>query len=233
MNANLDGVQVTMDGSEVGRTPLSKPLFVEPGLHTFKVTRPGYQSELRTISVEADRDVVLRFTLVAEPVAPVEPAPGTQTVSARPIAAEGNGIQPRAWVLIGGSAATAIGVGVGIAYRIRASSLGSDANSTLAQLDGVSAPSQVASHGECVTPTGIAQSLCEQLHSTLVRKDSATNISTGVFVTAGVLGIATVATYFFWPEAKSSGKQSITLKLAPMSLGKSRACKSSQHSDRR
>ena len=222
VSTNIDGAQVTVDGSEIGQSPLPNQLFLDPGMHAVKLTHPGLQPELRTISLEPGTEVALRFKLVAEPVVPIEPGPIGQSASAKPAATERSGIHAKTWVLIGGSAATAISLGVGMVYRIKASSLSSDANSTLAQLDAVSAPSEVASHGECVTPTGIAQSLCEQLHSSLAKKDSATNISTSAFVTAGVLGVATAVTYFLWSVKTSRAKPSahVQFGLTPWSLGK-------------
>jgi uncharacterized protein HemX len=165
---------------------------------------------------------------------PTEPSPIIQSASPQPLATEHRGAQPRTWVVIGGSVATAISLGVGIAYRIRASSLTSDANSTLAQLDAVSTPAQVASRGECVSPTGIAQTLCGQLHSDLAKKDTATNTSTAAFITAGALGLATAATYFLWPQrsSKAEQKQQAWVQVAPCHSAEFRARKSSQHSDR-
>jgi hypothetical protein len=226
VKANVDGAQLTMDASEVGQTPLTKQLFVEPGMHTFKASRPGYQSELRTISVEADRDVVLQFTLQTELNVPKEPAAAAQSASTENVAAERPGIQPRTWFLIGGSAATAISLGVGIAYRLKAGSLGDDASSTLAQIDSLpdTTSSQRATSAECFNRTGTAQTLCEQLWATRRQQDSSTNTSTAAFVTAGVLGVATAVTYFLWPEPKSSAKRTsaVSLRFAPLSLGSTR-----------
>ncbi len=213
IQANVYGAQVTMDGLEIGLTPLANKRFVEPGMRTIEVTSPGYQPQTRAVSFEAGGDVVVRFELRVEPVLsiddalPNEPAPVVRAVSAPLVAVERTGVQPRTWFLIGGSAATAMGLGVGIAYRIKANSLNRDANSTLAQVDDLSTSSQIAKHEECFNRTGTALTLCNQFHSTLTKEDSAINISTPAFITAGALGVATVATHFLWPRKTSKIEQ--------------------------
>jgi len=211
--ADLDGVQVTMDGSEIGQTPLPNQLIVDPGAHTIEVTRLGYQSESRSISLEAGDDTALRFTLVAEPGVAIQSAPAVQALAVQPLVAERPGIQPRTWALIGGSAATAVSLGIGIGYRLRANRFESDANSTTAKL---------GSSLACADPTGDAQTLCPQLKSTLRQQDTAVNVSTGCFVAAGVLGVATAVTYLWWPKRKPKPSQPMKSELgvAPLTLGK-------------
>ncbi len=38
-----DGATILVDGKEAGRSPMSQPIFVEPGKHSYEVTRDGYR----------------------------------------------------------------------------------------------------------------------------------------------------------------------------------------------
>jgi len=220
VTTNVPGAQVSMDATDIGLTPMEKKFFVEPGTHSFRVSHSGYQSELRTVSVDADKEVILQFVLHAELAASAPPphvASSTSTERGRP------GVQSRTWVLVGASAATAIGLGFGIGYRIRASSLNRDAESTLAQIDHLpdTTMAQISSNSECLNRTGSARVLCEQLWSKNKSQDSATNVSTVAFVTAGVFGVATVAAYFLWPDTKRPLKTQSTaagIRLVPLSI---------------
>jgi hypothetical protein len=81
-------------------------------------------------------------------------------------------------------------------------------------------PSQVANHAECFNPSPTAQDLCSQLHSTRIDQTNATNVSASAFLTAGILGVVTAATYLIWPAKKSRPGQSgkVDLGLAPLSV---------------
>ena len=38
----IDDVEIRVDGADVGRSPLAKPLLLDPGAHEFVLTKPGY-----------------------------------------------------------------------------------------------------------------------------------------------------------------------------------------------
>jgi putative intracellular protease/amidase len=221
VSTDVVGARVALNSLVIGLTPLRRPIFLDPGTHTIEVAHSGYQSDQRITTVQAGSDLDLEFKLVAEPVVASQPTPAVQTIpiAAYPVSAKHPGIQPRTWFLIGGSVVTAIGLGVGIGYRIRANSLGGEVSSTDAQLDSVTA---TTSGQKCVSPTGDAQSLCSQLKSTLRQQDTAVNVATGSFVAAGVLGVATAATYLLWPKKKTTPSQpeKVAFGVAPFTEGK-------------
>jgi hypothetical protein len=220
LSVNIEGAEIFLDGRSVGQTPLSEEVLLEAGHHSIKVMHPGYDTQTQEIDVTAGQHIDLQFQL--QPPPPAEPQKTASPVVllapqiSPPAESQSNG---RIWALIGGSAATVITLGIGIGYRIRANSLGGEVNSTGAQLDNLTA---TTSGQNCVSPTGNAQSLCSQLKSTLRQQDTAVNVSTGSFVAAGVLGVATVATYVLWPKKKSTPSQpkKVAFGVAPLSLGK-------------
>lgn len=222
VSTNVVGARVALDNLVVGHSPLSSPIFLDPGTYTIEISHSGHQPDQRTTTVQAGSDLDLEFKLVAEPTVESGPAPAVQAtavepVAAEPIVVERSVVQPRTLALIGGSAATALSLGIGIGYRLRANSFDSDANYTIAQLD-----SLTTSPPKCANPTGDAQSLCAQLRSTWRERDTAVNVSTGCFVAAGVLGVATAVTYLLWPTKKSKPNQPVkaAIGVAPVTVGK-------------
>jgi len=78
------GADIQLDGKPAGRSPMSQPLFVEPGQHTYQVSRSGYRvaegrmdlvpgKELRKrIRLEKSRVAVRKPVRAPAPLPPVE-----------------------------------------------------------------------------------------------------------------------------------------------------------------
>ena len=47
------GATITIDGTEVGKSPLSRPHYVPPGDHEYEITKSGFRSATGTVEVEA------------------------------------------------------------------------------------------------------------------------------------------------------------------------------------
>ena len=221
VSTDVAGARVALDSLVIGQTPLRRQIFLNPGTYTIEVTHSGYQPDQRVTTVQVGSDLDLEFKLVAEPVVASPPAPPVKTIAiaVQPVVAERPRVQPRTWALIGGSAATALSLGIGIGYRLRVNSFDSEANSTNDKLDSLAV---TPSKNPCANPTGDAQSLCAQLKSTWGQRDTAVNVSTGCFVAAGVLGVATAVSYLLWPAKKSKPRQlaKTAIGVAPLTLGK-------------
>ena len=142
---------------------------------------------VRKIDIEPGTDLTVQFRLVEEVVLP-KPVVAPKAAAVQPPVEQGHGMTTRSWVLVGGSAATAVSLGIGIMYRVKAGSLDNDASGILAQIDDPSVTSsEVPPKQRCSNRTGAAQALCSQLHSTWLKRDTAANTSTAAFVSAGVL----------------------------------------------
>jgi|GEM_PF-1516220 len=198
VSTNVSGVRVLVDDTEVGYAPLPDHLYLEPGEHTFKVIGPGYQPATQTISLQAGNASTILFRLKVEaPPVLAAPAPATagsfelQAPSAYPRS------KTRTWALIGGSAATAVSLGLGIGYAFHAESLEHDGDAISAVI--VSASGDVPAKSQCFQPSGDLKLLCDRLRSTRLDQTRATNTSRGALIVAGTLGAATVATYLLWP----------------------------------
>jgi hypothetical protein len=53
VSSTIPGLTVSLDGEEVGETPLSEPMPASPGRHMIEGVRPGYEAEGRSVEVEA------------------------------------------------------------------------------------------------------------------------------------------------------------------------------------
>jgi hypothetical protein len=121
------GATVVVDGEAVGTVPLASSLWLDPGKHTVVVSKDGFESVERPISVSAGTSTTVSIALLAQTKR--EPAPGAASAplpeSAPPIATGGAHWSPLVYGgfglagagLIAGSVTGAIALG-------KASSLG-------------------------------------------------------------------------------------------------------------
>ena len=77
LTTSLPGADVLLDGTLVGRTPLTEPIVMLPGPHELTVGRAGYAPSVR--KVMATRGGSERLTLNPEKLATDPSAPGTQS----------------------------------------------------------------------------------------------------------------------------------------------------------
>ncbi|HKE15543.1 MAG TPA: PEGA domain-containing protein [Kofleriaceae bacterium] len=58
-----DGATILVDGEEKGESPMSQPLFLEPGQHSYEVTREGYQPDQGVMDLTAGKETRKRIHL--------------------------------------------------------------------------------------------------------------------------------------------------------------------------
>lgn len=108
-----DGTQVLIDNKKVAETPMSQPVFIEPGRHTYALTRGGYTPIEGKVDLRPGKEMRKRVELERMPVVIESPPPERQHVHTRH--------EPRAsrvplWVGLGVTGALAVaGAGTGIA----------------------------------------------------------------------------------------------------------------------
>ncbi|MDC3956935.1 PEGA domain-containing protein [Polyangium jinanense] len=119
-----EGAEVLLDGQKLGTSPLAKPVFVDPGKHTFEAQKAGYEPAKQELVVEAGSAPEVRLALTA--------AGG----SANSGSGAGNGFvgvpgekvpadtspKWRTYAAIGGLGLAVVGLGVGIGMTVAASS---------------------------------------------------------------------------------------------------------------
>lgn len=125
VRADVDGAEVAIEGAVVAKTPMTAALTVNPGLVHLRVSRDGYATETRTLTVVSADDQVVSVTLSRDSAATLRDAPPRQNA---PAAAPANAPSPApaarysytaAWVGLGATAVLGAGTAV-FAVRTRA-----------------------------------------------------------------------------------------------------------------
>lgn len=201
IRVNIEGAAVRLDGQVVGKSPITGSLLVDPGQHTVDAELQGYSKAARDfVSVAGNSrsvDVVLDQTPSASDTTPTgAPAP----TASRPSSA----VPLRTWVLIGEGTLSLAALGIGIGYGLSADAAWDDAARIRAPLkDGACDPKQASVPISC-------GELAQKVHD----HDTFARVAVDAFVTAGVLGAATIATYLLWPTHTKTGER-VGLTVSP------------------
>jgi hypothetical protein len=225
VEVDVDGAEITVDGAPTGRSPMGPdPVYVDPGQRVVRVQKDGCQPYEQPQTLEAGRTTQLKVALHASEPVPTEAASVSriqsntlivadagstdQTPSRSPVgpspfrvdadSSGGGGVEPRTVVLIAGAGLTVVAFGLGGFFTLKGASADSDANDQRAEVD-----RQLGANG-CANPVNATQSACITLTDTLDRRNHADVLARGAFITGGVLGAATVATFFLWPRRPGS-----------------------------
>ncbi|HVY28771.1 MAG TPA: hypothetical protein VHB79_19580 [Polyangiaceae bacterium] len=205
---------VLVDGSAISEGP--QEVLVEPGAHALQAAASGRVSPKESFSIAAGERREAQLVVAPASAAPVPQGPATtQTLSKHPPlqqqpAEEGSSTQ--LWVAVGGGAATAVGVAIGIAFTLKSNTASSHADELLRQIQSKSDPKLVATGGECTANPAPAQ--CADYSQARSDTKQARNIAIGSFIGGGVFALATVGALVFWPENKHA-PVSARLTLSP------------------
>jgi tetratricopeptide (TPR) repeat protein len=196
ISVNHEGASILVDGKVVGTSPMSAPVFVDPGPHQVEAQYRGI-NDVRTIATDAGNDYGIDFSLTPGDSATRKPISNSQATRgvAQPEAAaaartnsapSGRSVVP---VIVGG-AVFAVAIGTGIALLDSSSSSYDDARAV---------QNQVGPAG-CVN-NAKNQSLCAELKSSTETGDSREKWAIAAFATAGAALVA-VPVFWFWPREK-------------------------------
>jgi tetratricopeptide (TPR) repeat protein len=194
--ANLEGVDIWIDGTRVGRTPLAEEVLLEPGHHSIRAQYAGAE-QIKALDLAAGARIDLVFDLSsAERLRAQSQAPAPVSVSDLPSSGKQ---RTRTWVLIGGAAATAISLGVGVAMRVESKHEQDDASTLSQQINSVSPDANLSTNSGCMRPE--QPQACDLLSRSAAAAHRDRNISTAAFLAAGGFGVATIATFLLWPSS--------------------------------
>jgi hypothetical protein len=205
LSVDQPGATVLVDDKFVARSPLADPLYVEPGAHVISAhpndSGAGPVDVHIQIGAGEVQDRFLRLRLPG----PESPSPlGT---SDQPADAGAKSMKARTIVAIGGGLLTAVAAGVALAYTLKASSARSDADDIKTRLGA----------GNCDQPS----ELCNRLVDAQQRRTDANLVATPTWITAGVLGAATLGTFLFWPKDSSNAAGTVAgvfVRVGPTSV---------------
>lgn len=220
LEVDVAGAEIAVDGELSGRSPLgADPIYVEPGQRVVRVQKDGYDLYEQSQAFEPDRVIRLKVALRPSGPAPTEAASisrstgallepailSSPSVSSAPQTtgsttyrdrAERSGPEARTVVLISGTALTVLAAGFGVGLALQGASLDSDADTQRKQIADTLGPSA------CVNG-GSGNRSCAKLDDTLDKRNRANSFSQGAFIASGVLGAATLATFFLWPKSSN------------------------------
>jgi tetratricopeptide (TPR) repeat protein len=216
VETNVDEAEVRVDGELVGKSPLGSAVwYVEPGEHAITVRKEGYaeasakayvlSGDAKTIAVPIQVATSGAGALVAGPeiAAPVGDQTPAAIAAAPALPATPSFFQPRTVVLIGGAALTLVGVAVGAAYAVKVGDDVDRYDAAFAAKNAVAGTSKSACAGpDDGSPRAVA---CRDLRDSADQIDRDRAVRNVSLIAAGVVGAATVATFFLWrPKNESS-----------------------------
>jgi hypothetical protein len=242
VTTNVDDAEIRIDEEIVGRSPLgSLTWYVEPGRHLVTARKEGYLdgTERVDVAIGPPRSVFVRVQRViggTSEAPPEEPRPATPPpappssaprVVNEPASSSFNitadsrrSVAPaRTIVLISGAALTVAGVAMGTVFALRAGDDATRIRNAQAQLPVRSAKYSDRAPGEvCGFPIDPSDSdFCQAFEEDFARQRTDRQVRNLAFIGAGVLGVATLATAFFWRP--KSGTVSIAPVLSPTAPG--------------
>jgi hypothetical protein len=181
---------ISIDGRTAFGVKPRVPIWLEAGEHTFAARTSAGRSDERKVTGK-----VLVFNLPINPQPPPRAdVPQSTGLEQHPIAAQDHhdSSSARTPVLITGGVLTLVAVGVGVLFKVQAG----NAEEAWAKIHSQLEPGSCGGSGE--------PALCADLRESVGAYDAAQNRATASFITAGVLGAATVATFFLWPAKEKS-----------------------------
>ncbi len=211
VQVNLKGATVSVDGKTIGKSPVSMPVFVSPGEHVVAASLDGgpIASQRLVVGAGEGRTIALAVGAPVPANASSKPAaPPSADVSRDDSVAA---TSPSKWIVVGtGAGLTVLAAGAAVVFRYRASNAESEADAL---------GEGIGTNG-CYQPTGALVGTCADLRGLLDDRNENARYSTAAWVSAGVLGAATVATWLLWPnESESEDRVSVGVSPSPGTTG--------------
>jgi hypothetical protein len=182
---DLADVVVTFDAVPIASRLDGRPLELDAGEHVLRFERPGSTPvEQRLILRAGERARVITVTMRAAVSADQAPEPPPESPTAAPEAAMSARHVTAAAFLLGAAGAA----GAGVYLALEAQREEGDASRMRAGL-----PTSAC--------TGLSTTSCQSLGDTVHAQHSDADVATALFLGAGVLAVASVATWLLWPNA--------------------------------
>lgn len=192
---NVSGSTLHVDGREFRDLSTSEELLVTAGYNWLTIERPGYQPYREEFSVKPGETLELYILLERSAPSPGEAADPIQAP------AEPESDSARTLTLVGGATLTTAAIVAGALFRWQASEelRNADVLRDITRREGD--PEFAAHHGQCLPDAPSRPDACDALSRSVDRGVKNQKQANVAFVTAGVLGAATVATWLLWPSS--------------------------------
>jgi hypothetical protein len=205
---NVEGVEVTVDGAVIGTSPITSPVFLEPGTHKVAASKVGYAWQERNLTISKGEELRVDMQLVASNGAVAKEEPKTVTKSpsdkqktpdapfddSNRVSSDG----PNPYILIAGGVVTVGGLVTGLVFNAKANSKFDDGDSRLADV----------AAGNCYAPTAANKPNCATAAQEIKDGDKAKNFAIASFVVGGAAAVGTLV-YWLWPRRTSSATEHV------------------------
>jgi hypothetical protein len=218
------GAEIVVDGAAEGTSPLSDPVFLDPGSHAVEAKK-GDKTATQNVSGKAGERKEVRLTLgapipkVATAPAVAEPSEESHEESSSVEVSTGRREPFLKWMttrplgLVPASATVLLGLGSG-GFAIGSSVRYSDADSTAESINDAARADEISTQGICVDPAGKVngspavpadekadrirqyQEACKKHEDYVDQGDAFKSVAIGLGIGAGVAAVATVVLYF-------------------------------------
>jgi len=206
LSANKKGATLFVDGFDVGLEPLSRLIFVEPGMRRFTAQLANTTTE-QSLKAEAGKEYIAELNLSTPDTAAVS-AVGSGIVDA-PVGNAGAPLPVQKPSYAPALATASVGVAAlatGVVLLIEAGHKNSQWHEQLNQLPGAA---------QCGAQSPNAAT-CDEIQS---RANDARTFRALSLVAFGATAAAGVATYFLWPRAPSSSQLGVRAMALPSRAG--------------
>lgn len=220
VSVSMNGADVLVDGTVVGRAPLDEDVFVEPGERTIEARLAGYEPAKQTIKIGkgAAQLVTLKLTVAdppplasasAVPAASVSasasppPVPSGSTAPIAPVEAGG----PSKPVVITGGIAAGAALIAGVVFVALSKGKASDAD-TLAE---------TLKQSGAARPCQSSAEACATIDAKRRAQNTFADAAAGGFISAGVLALGTLGYGLFAPRSKTlEDSKRAGIRVAPL-----------------
>lgn len=186
------GAELLLDGKPLGVAPLDHPVFVLPGKRAFELRQDGTNSVQDLQALAGSEQTVVFAAPLSSPSATSTGSVESGLLAPPPTPKADSGKRRSIVPLVVGGGAALIGIGLGVGFRVAASS----SHSRFEKLQ-----SRLGADG--CGPNSDNTSDCSELRDAVETTDFRRNFSTGAFVVGGAAAIGT-AVYWFWPRSDTS-----------------------------
>ncbi|XXY51762.1 hypothetical protein WME91_11535 [Sorangium sp. So ce269] len=217
--------EVFIDGKAIGRTARTYKLFFEPGHHIVRARAPGHGESMHGLRAVAAAEHEISMKLPDAAVSRAKgqaPAPPEPASASPPARAQAPGPPADPWaswpgtLRIAGIGLTAATGSLGVVFIIRASTAHGDLQERNRRLDAAG-----VSQGICREPPKPA--VCSELTRLRRARDLFAGLGTAMVVTSGVVGAATLASFFtdfsFLRAEPMGARLALTPAVTPAQVG--------------
>ncbi len=199
LDVTPENAVLLVDGVRVEPPIAGRPLYLSPGRHEIHASLGESRSVNESVDLGAGRYLPLRLSLDEDPRARSGKAGASRGGASveDSLSSRDDEVWPvsKRWAVVCGGVLTAASLGVAAYGEATLAAAGGDVDDARADLaigSGSTYP--------CAAPTGEVARKCQELRDAEDEERRAARISNIGFITAGILGVATAATWLLWPD---------------------------------